>query len=292
MFQRLSRVLGLSKWGVGLATVSLLTLPLAAGAVENSSYILEPDSNVFSVHHYLTTSEYTLDGSIDPLAEYATTTSFLLESGDAFRWYCGDGFVDPNEGCDRGSYGTNLNGLSCVTQGYDAGTIACTTACALDVTGCSNNPSNGGGGGGGGGGTVVAAAPTVNSDVLSGNAFTFASSALLYGTMSSGFTVRVNGSGTGVTYPTTTSWQVSTSLTTGTNTFTVQAYDGGGNASSSTVASYVRHALADVNGDGVVNDYDLSRVARYWLTDRFESDFNIDKIVNDYDFSILVSRWS
>jgi hypothetical protein len=58
---------------------------------------------------------------------------------------CGDGFVDPGESCDT----TNLNGRSCSTEGFNAGTLSCTASCTFNTTACSNVSSGGGGGGGG-----------------------------------------------------------------------------------------------------------------------------------------------
>jgi hypothetical protein len=46
---------------------------------------------------------------------------------------CGNGIIDPGEVCD----GTNLNGHTCMTQGFAGGALACTPMCALDTTGCN-----------------------------------------------------------------------------------------------------------------------------------------------------------
>jgi len=56
---------------------------------------------------------------------------------------CGDGVVEGAEVCDL----TNLSGETCVTQGYDSGTLSCTANCTFNTDACANN---GGGGGGGG----------------------------------------------------------------------------------------------------------------------------------------------
>jgi cysteine-rich repeat protein len=47
---------------------------------------------------------------------------------------CGDGTVDAGEDCD----GTALAGEDCVSQGFDAGTLACTGTCTFDTSGCTN----------------------------------------------------------------------------------------------------------------------------------------------------------
>ena len=45
---------------------------------------------------------------------------------------CGNGALDAGEQCD----GTLLAGKTCTTLGYYAGTLKCSTSCALDVSGC------------------------------------------------------------------------------------------------------------------------------------------------------------
>ncbi len=45
---------------------------------------------------------------------------------------CGNGVIEGGEQCDVG----NLDGASCVTQGFAGGTLRCATGCAFDVSGC------------------------------------------------------------------------------------------------------------------------------------------------------------
>jgi hypothetical protein len=55
---------------------------------------------------------------------------------------CGDGVIQLGEDCD----GSNMNGHTCVTEGYVSGSISCQPNCTLNTSSCSNNaPSNGGG---------------------------------------------------------------------------------------------------------------------------------------------------
>ena len=51
---------------------------------------------------------------------------------------CGNGAIDSGEQCDGG----NLNGKSCSTQGYSAGTLACNSNCTFNTSSCCN-PING-----------------------------------------------------------------------------------------------------------------------------------------------------
>lgn len=67
---------------------------------------------------------------------------------------CGDLTAEPpTEECD----GYDLNGASCSSEGFDAGTLACDVSCSFDTSGCYDEEDDdpiipGGGGGGGGGG--------------------------------------------------------------------------------------------------------------------------------------------
>jgi len=45
---------------------------------------------------------------------------------------CGNGTIDAGEECDQG----NLNGQTCLTQGFGAGTLVCGSGCLFDTTAC------------------------------------------------------------------------------------------------------------------------------------------------------------
>lgn len=45
---------------------------------------------------------------------------------------CGNGVLETGENCEVGT----LEGQTCVTQGFDGGTLACTPGCAFDTSGC------------------------------------------------------------------------------------------------------------------------------------------------------------
>ncbi|MFH0840395.1 MAG: S8 family serine peptidase, partial [bacterium] len=65
---------------------------------------------------------------------------------------CGDGIKNGVETCD----GSDLDGKSCVSQGYASGTLTCSNTCSFNISSCisvSSSSSGGGGGGGGGGST-------------------------------------------------------------------------------------------------------------------------------------------
>jgi hypothetical protein len=90
-------------------------------------------------------------------ADSATTSISIVVS------VCGDGIVGGTEECD----GSNLNGESCTSQGYDSGTLSCAADCTFDTSGCSTAAPTGGGGGGGG--TIYV--PPATKVVLQGKAY-------------------------------------------------------------------------------------------------------------------------
>lgn len=270
-----------------LFALSLVSLPLSAWAVSGSTYQIDPADTFDSTHHSVSGSSFQLEGTLDPITARTTSTSFILESGEAFQYYCGDGFIDPGESCEGDS---NLGGATCVSQGFASGTLTCSSSCAYVTSACT---AAGGGGGGGSAATTTTkakpSAPTVSSEVPSD--FSYKSSLLLYGAKDSAAdSVKVNSSTTGVTYPTSISWQVSVSLSYGLNTFKLVATNSGGD-SLETLFDLYRRLVGDVNEDDTVNDYDLSKFVKLWGSSDRNGDFNEDKKVNDYDFSMLVSRW-
>lgn len=112
-------------------------------------------------------------------------------------------------------------------------------------------------------------------------------------------TVYVNGSSSGVTYPTSTTWQVSESLaalgennTPSDNTFTIYGSNGTNQTATQTI-DVSRHTLGDINGDGTVDLTDASLFAADWgKTDPSTftyalSDMNDDGSIDLTDLSIL-----
>ena len=53
-------------------------------------------------------------------------------SGGGGGGTCGDGVIDAGEDCD----GSNLGGQTCQSQGFGGGTLACTSGCQFDTSGC------------------------------------------------------------------------------------------------------------------------------------------------------------
>ena len=107
--------------------------------------------------------------------------------------------------------------------------------------------------------------------------------------------VYVNGSSTGVTYPTTTTWQHFVNLTLGINTITVFGQDNSGNFSANNNISINSHREADINGDTFVDLTDVSIFGTDWENagplNNPLSDIDGDGLVDLTDFSILARNY-
>lgn len=280
-----------------LATLGVIALPFAvSAAISSTNFQIEaedfsagkvsgstPPAGVTSV-----TNGYVLEAQFDYLAGNVSSTNFVLDAGgSASRFYCGDGFRDASETCD----GTDLNNATCANLGFDSGTVTCSSSCAYTTSSCT---AKGGGGGGGGGGGAASAAPTKPTlfSNISSKTFSYKSSLTLSGTRdTTADSVEVNGKTTGVTLPSTTTWQAVVALAYGANTFQILAKNAGGTASETLTYAVTRRLAGDANGDNVINDYDLSKMASLWGSADAFGDYNEDGKVNDYDFSMMVARW-
>lgn len=270
-----------------LLFLGLLSSPVTVRAVDSASYEIDPDANFFSVHHTVDSVSFEVEGAMEPITGRNASSSYRIESGDAFSWYCGDGFIDPGEFCDTGA----LSGESCQSQGFDRGTLVCTSDCAeYDLSDCDNSRASGGGSGGNTFG-IIPEPPRFGSPFQGPNVFTFQELLLVYGDKTeSTTTVVVNGESGAVTYPTIYTWLARLTLVYGINHFVIIAHNTGGDSIPVTLDVYLR-LKGDVNQDNTVDDYDLSRFVNLWGGADPNGDFNTDFTVNDYDFSIMISRW-
>lgn len=121
---------------------------------------------------------------------------------------------------------------------------------------------------------------------------TYDSTLTLQGTKDASIThVFVNGSETGVTYPTSTTWQATESVSLGNNDFIIYGTDANNNQTASINVLVNRHTLGDINGDGVVDLTDASLFAvDYGKTSNLTyplSDMNGNGSVDLTDLSIL-----
>lgn len=68
---------------------------------------------------------------------------------------CGNGATETGEDCDE----SDLNGETCVSRGYDSGSLSCTNDCSYDLSACESAspvvPATGTGGGGGAAAAVL-----------------------------------------------------------------------------------------------------------------------------------------
>ena len=279
-----------TKLPILFVAISLMVLPFGADAISSTSYQMDPTTFGASSKS-VSSSSYTMDAIVDIAGGRETSSSFVLEAGGSSAYYCGDGFRDPTETCD----GTDLNSATCASQGFDSGTLSCSSSCAYVTSSCTTSSGGGGGGGvgGGGGSTPSTTAPDepVLSEEIADLAFTYVSSFLLYGSMDTDTEeLTVNDESEDVEFVDEDSWQVALSLAYGLNSFELVASDGSA-SSDATVYEIYRRVIGDVMQDDAVNDYDLSKLVRLWGDDSREGDFNEDGSVDDYDFSMMVARW-
>lgn len=149
--------------------------------------------------------------------------------------------------------------------------------------------------------TPVPATPTPTTQPVAPPTFdpqptdTYQSVVLLTGTNTSGLTVYINNSTSGVTYPTSTSWQYSALLIQGTNTFSAYTQNNFGMKSNTVNLSINLHKLGDISGDNIVDLTDLSMFATDWgntsSLNYSLSDMNADGLVDLTDFSILAKSY-
>jgi len=267
-----------------LAIVGLLAAPSASLAITSTSYEIIDGGTTGYGQHTATSTSYELVGSLDPMVGHGTSTSYQLNSGSTLHAsYCGDGEMNGSESCD----GSDLNSQTCVSQGYDSGTLTCSSSCTFVTSNCSND-GGGGGGGGGGGATTLPSEPTIDdySDTVSTSTIT------LTGDRGTNVSVYVNDTTTYTTYPTSTTWKAVVPLEIGENAVIVYAKNAKG--ASDTIELTITRLSGgngDATGDGVVDDYDLSILAYYWGTANSQADYNGDGIVDDYDLSIMAAYW-
>jgi hypothetical protein len=91
------------------------------------------------------TAEYQVDASGNP--EYYFVATMMTNPGETIQStnqldvselpppiVCGDGVAEGTEECDL----TDFAGETCVTQGFDSGSLSCTGSCTIDTGACSN----------------------------------------------------------------------------------------------------------------------------------------------------------
>jgi cysteine-rich repeat protein len=71
-------------------------------------------------------------GEQAPAGTTCQGTGVCDDNGNCILETCGNGVIEPGEQCD----GLDLNGETCVTQGFAGGTLACDGNCQFDVSAC------------------------------------------------------------------------------------------------------------------------------------------------------------
>ena len=268
-----------------LAMIGLFMAPTATLAITSTNYEIVDGGTTGYGQHTATSTNYALVGSLDAIVGRPTSTNYILEAGSTLHGnYCGDGEINGTESCD----GSALNSQTCVTQGYDTGTLTCSSTCAFVTSACSNNDPGGGGGGGGGGATTIPSVPTINdySETV------YSSTITLSGARGTNVSIYVNDVIDYTSYSTSTTWSATVPLEIGENTITIFARNSKGDSDVTTLTiTRLGAGNGDATGDGVVDDYDLSILAYYWGTSNSQADYNGDGIVDDYDLSILAAYW-
>jgi hypothetical protein len=85
---------------------------------------------------------------------------------------CGNGVIETGEVCD----GSNVGEETCVSQGYDSGTLACSSDCtSFNTSGCTTTPPPSGGGGG----AVYIPPSTETKVIVQGKAYPYCSITVL-----------------------------------------------------------------------------------------------------------------
>lgn len=138
--------------------------------------------------------------------------------------------------------------------------------------------------------------PTLSLAISTQPTHTYKSSLLLWGTKSSNTTtVLVNNSSNGISYPSSTTWQVQVQLAQGANTYSVVGKDSNGNSSAIQSITINLHRVGDINGDNVIDITDLSIFGVDWQNsgslNNLLSDMNGDNKVDLTDFSIMASAY-
>lgn len=259
----------------------LLAFPMAVLALDSANYEIIDGGTDASQQHNSTSANFRMEGSVEYMVGDMMSASWNQEAGSPLPGnFCGDGEQYAGEDCD----GADLNGQTCTSVGFASGTLACDANCVFDTSACVAAAPGGGGGGPGPLPTVTidAGIPTVS----------YVSTEMLAGTRSGGATVFLNGSSDNIDYPTSFSWQKAVSLSLGANYFEVYATNSRGTSGVDSITiTRLSKPYGDVNGDSLINDYDLSILAYYWGTSNADADLNSDGTVDDYDLSILAAYW-
>ena len=118
----------------------------------------EHDSYSHIVAHITSADSQIDDNYLDDSREFVEFTAFISSADSQINeeltdWYdleelekyiCGNNIIEPGEVCDRTELGTE----SCITQGFDGGTLSCSNDCrSFNTSSCLSISADGGAGG-------------------------------------------------------------------------------------------------------------------------------------------------
>ena len=114
-------------------------------AIENKTSFAELESKTLIISYANSTLGSIVEVSVAPIflnegnAEVSgqITDTEVLGSVNGQSATCGNGVINSAEQCD----GSNLNGQTCVTQGFASGTLACASNCNFNTAACVSPPS-------------------------------------------------------------------------------------------------------------------------------------------------------
>jgi hypothetical protein len=117
-----------------LAMILVVAVFYAIGRVPQSQAIEQPKCGASA---YLCDLGTSLDHRWDSAKRLFFWNCFIDPNTLACQsaYGCGNNKADPGEDCD----GSDLNGQSCKTLGYDSGTLKCNASCFFDESGCTYN---------------------------------------------------------------------------------------------------------------------------------------------------------
>lgn len=127
--------------GVSLVNPRIAEATLLDAEVDSDDYDFNLTVNSTAVINQGRTS-ITLDGTSNDFNNYSRGSQWdfgAFEYGSTPTTGCGDGIINGSEQCD----GLALNGQSCTSNGYDEGTLGCTSACVYDFSDCNDFCGNG-----------------------------------------------------------------------------------------------------------------------------------------------------
>ena len=117
---------GLTACGLSLNTCNSVLASAQASLTTCNGGLTTCNSNLLMTQTDLSTCSANLNTCTSDLVTCSANLGHAL--------VCGNGAIDAGEDCDQ----RNLNGKTCVTQGFAGGILTCGSNCVFETSGCSN----------------------------------------------------------------------------------------------------------------------------------------------------------